>query len=132
MTNLSQRCLNDYKMDTMQMCEDKGWIGPTIEQIWMYFTEEVGELASSIRRNRNQFRDRKKSKIEAEMGDVFSYMFQLAYMLNIDLDQMWSNHKIKVLKKKYMSDSVPKLKNEWSSFRQHQTNNKYHKQHLSE
>jgi len=27
-----------------------------------------------------------------EMGDVFSYLFQLAYMLNIDLDDMWTRH----------------------------------------
>ena len=36
-----------------------------------------------------------------EMGDVFSYLFQLAHMLNVDLDKMWSEHKQKVKTKKY-------------------------------
>lgn len=37
-----------------------------------------------------------------EMGDVFSYLFQLAHMLNIDLDKMWSEHTIKMAHKKYI------------------------------
>ena len=36
-----------------------------------------------------------------EMGDVFSYLFQLAHMLNVDLDQMWKEHGFKVRQKKY-------------------------------
>jgi NTP pyrophosphatase (non-canonical NTP hydrolase) len=93
--------LNDFKYDIMDMCDKKGWLGPSIEHIWMYFTEEVGELAGSIRRHNNQFKDRKKYKLEAEMGDVFSYLFQLAFMLNINLDEMWENQRLKISKKKY-------------------------------
>jgi len=36
-----------------------------------------------------------------EMGDVFSYLFQLAHMLNVDLDQMWEEHRFKMNDKKY-------------------------------
>lgn len=107
--------LNDYKSETMKMCEQKGWMGPNLEQVWMYFTEEVGELASAIRRSRNEFRDRKRSKVESEMGDVFSYLFQLAYMLDVDLELMWAHHKAKVVKKKYLPDSHP---SEWIAFHQ--------------
>jgi NTP pyrophosphatase (non-canonical NTP hydrolase) len=38
-----------------------------------------------------------------EMGDVFSYLFQLAHMLNIDLDAMWEAHGRKMEYKKYIS-----------------------------
>jgi len=95
--------LNEYKHDTMRMISQKGWLGPSIENVWMYFTEEVGELAGSIRRHKNQFRDRKKYKLESELGDVFSYLFQLSYMLNIDLDQMWRHQKEKIQRKKYFA-----------------------------
>ena len=95
--------LNEYKHDTMSMVAKKGWLGPSIENVWMYFTEEVGELAGSIRRHKNQFRDRKRYKLESELGDVFSYLFQLSYMLNIDLDQMWKHQKEKIKRKKYYS-----------------------------
>jgi NTP pyrophosphatase (non-canonical NTP hydrolase) len=101
--------LNKYKVETMNLCKYKGWLGPSIEQVWMYFTEEVGELAGSIRRFNNQFRDRKKIKIESEMGDVFSYLFQLADMLNVDLDQMWIDHKNKLIKKRYYNSNTPRV-----------------------
>ena len=99
--------LNMYKIETINLCKYKGWLGPSIEQVWMYFTEEVGELAGSIRRHNNQFRDRKKIKIESELGDVFSYLFQIADMLHIDLDQMWANHKTKMIKKRYINNNTP-------------------------
>lgn len=90
----------------MSICNSRGWVGPNIEQVWMYFTEEVGELAGSIRRHKNQFRDKKKIKIESEMGDVFSYLFQLAHMLHIDLDEMWKQNKNKMMKKTYLPTNV--------------------------
>jgi NTP pyrophosphatase (non-canonical NTP hydrolase) len=39
--------------------------------------------------------------VTQEMGDVFSYLFQLAGMLNIDLDHMWTLHREKVQGKIY-------------------------------
>jgi hypothetical protein len=39
------------------------------------------------------------------MGDVFSYLFQLAHMLNIDLDDMWEKHKVKVQERRYAAAS---------------------------
>ena len=95
--------LNAYRDQTREMCYAKRWNHATIEQVWLYFTEEVGELAGSIRRGTNQFCDKKKTKIEDELGDVFSYLFQLAYMLNVDLDMMWHRNQIKAYKKTYLT-----------------------------
>jgi NTP pyrophosphatase (non-canonical NTP hydrolase) len=36
-----------------------------------------------------------------EMGDVFSYLFQIAHMLDVDLDKMWTEHGFKMKTKKY-------------------------------
>ena len=93
--------LNVYKHQTQKLCTDKGWNKSSVEQVWLLLSEEFGELASAIRRFSNQYRDRKKIKIEDEMGDVFSYMFQLAYMLDVDLERMWENNQIKAYKKRY-------------------------------
>lgn len=95
--------LNSYKEHTKNLCMHKGWNKSSIEQVWLFLSEEFGELASSIRRYSNQYRDKKKVKVEDEMGDVFSYLFQLAYMLDIDLDQMWENNQLKAYKKHYKS-----------------------------
>ena len=97
-----QNSLNSYKHMTQELCLYKGWEKAKIEQVWLFFTEEVGELAGSIRRGTNQYCDGKKTKIADEMGDVFSYLFQLSYMLNIDLDQMWEKNQIKAYAKKYI------------------------------
>lgn len=97
--------LNNYKHETMKIVNEKRWTGPSLEQVWMFFIEEIGELAGSIRRSKNLFRDRKIPKIESELGDVFSYLFQIAFMLNIDLDQMWQNHQEKMNKKRYITNS---------------------------
>ena len=93
--------LNSYKDLTRDMCYNKGWHKSNIEQVWLLLTEEIGELAGSIRRATNQFYDGKLTKIEDELGDVFSYLFQLAYMLNVDLDAMWHKNQIKAYSKQY-------------------------------
>lgn len=93
--------LNNFKQVTQQLCIQKGWHKASIEQVWLYLIEEIGELAGSIRRSKNQYRDERKVKIEDEMGDVFSYLFQLSSMLDIDLDEMWKKNQTKALKKIY-------------------------------
>lgn len=93
--------LNEFKKITHDLCVKKGWHKASIEQVWLYLTEEIGELAGSIRRSKNQFKDEKRIKLEDEMGDVFSYLFQLAGMLDIDLDEMWKKNQVKAMKKNY-------------------------------
>ena len=82
--------------------------------VWLLFTEEVGELASAIRQYLRHYRKTglKKDRgtdITTEMGDVFSYLFQLAYMLNIDLDEMWEKHRRKVQERQYLENKSEQL-----------------------
>ena len=95
--------LNSYRDMTREMCRFKGWDRASIEQVWLFFIEEVGELASAIRRGKRQYCDNKRVKIEDEMGDVFSYLFQIAAMANIDLDAMWHRNQIKAYNKTYLT-----------------------------
>ena len=41
--------LNMYKYSVMSMCKYKGWDSCSIEKVWLLLTEEIGELAGSIR-----------------------------------------------------------------------------------
>ena len=85
--------LSDYfKKETMDICRKKGWVNVSIEYLWMFLIEEVGELASAIRRHKKQFPDRKKINIEGEIMDVLSYLFQIADIFEIDLDIAWKKH----------------------------------------
>jgi len=100
--------LNYYKEETEKVCKMKGWDRAEINTVWLLLSEEFGELASAIRQSKKTFKktNMKKDKgvdIMMEMGDVFSYLFQLAHMLNIDLDKMWDEHGKKMAHKKYIS-----------------------------
>lgn len=97
--------MNIYKEETKVLCETKGWDKVPVDTVWLLFTEEVGELASAIRQNQKHFvkKSRKGQDVVVEMGDVFSYLFQLAHMLNVDLDDMWNIHKEKMLKRNYFT-----------------------------
>jgi NTP pyrophosphatase (non-canonical NTP hydrolase) len=98
--------LNEYKVMTHAVCKSKGWDRAPVSSVWLLLTEEIGELASAIRQYTRTYKKSglKKERgidIQMEMGDVFSYLFQLASMLNIDLDEMWAKHQEKVHFKKY-------------------------------
>ena len=101
--------LNDYKESTMLMCKQKGWDKVNIPTVWLLFTEEIGELASAIRQYTRTFKKRALKKergidVQSEMGDVFSYLFQLASMLDVDLNEMWINHQMKAIEKNYSAN----------------------------
>jgi len=103
--------MNKYRDETAAMCKSKGWDKVPISAVWMLYTEENGELASAIRQTQRIFRKTglKKDRgtdIQMEMGDVFSYLFQLAHMLNVDLDEMWELHKQKIQTKHYPKNNV--------------------------
>jgi NTP pyrophosphatase (non-canonical NTP hydrolase) len=72
----------------------------------MLLNEEMGELASSIRQSQRIYKKTglkqdRGTDVAMEMGDVFSYLFQLAHMLNVDLDEMWELHRQKIKTKVY-------------------------------
>jgi len=98
--------MNRFRDETAAMCKVKGWDKAPVSIVWMLLNEEMGELASSIRQNQRIYKKTglKKDRgtdITMEMGDVFSYLFQLAHMLNVDMDTMWELHKQKVQTKVY-------------------------------
>jgi NTP pyrophosphatase (non-canonical NTP hydrolase) len=98
--------LNAYRDTTKEMCAHKGWDRAPVNTVWLLLTEEIGELASAIRQYTKVYRKMNLQKergtdVQMEMGDVFSYLFQLASMLNVDLDDMWIKHQTKFLDKNY-------------------------------
>lgn len=98
--------LNIYKDEVKQLCKTKGWDRAGVDTVWLLLSEEFGELASAIRQYKRMFKKTglKKDRgtdVMMEMGDVFSYLFQLAHMLNVDLDEMWALHNKKMITKNY-------------------------------
>jgi len=103
--------MNQYRDETAALCQQKGWDKAPVSIVWMLLNEEMGELASSIRQahriyKKSGLKKDRGTDIVMEMGDVFSYLFQLAHMLNIDMDQMWELHRQKVQTKFYKENNV--------------------------
>jgi NTP pyrophosphatase (non-canonical NTP hydrolase) len=103
--------LNDYKDMTRDVCKTKGWDKVPVNTVWLLLTEEIGELASAIRQQTKVYKKTglKKDKgidVQMEMGDVFSYLFQLAHLLDVDLDEMWKKHQYKVHYRNYNHSSI--------------------------
>jgi NTP pyrophosphatase (non-canonical NTP hydrolase) len=96
--------MNNIRDENIMICKQRGWDRVPIHKVWLLFTEEIGELASAIRQSQGIYKKSGSTQSVAnEMGDVFSYLFQLAYMLNVDLDRMWEVHKQKMVTKMYTS-----------------------------
>lgn len=93
------------------MCNRKGWNTTSVNTVWLLLTEEFGELASAIRQYQKVYKKSGLRKdrgidVKMEMGDVFSYLFQLAGMLDIDMDDMWERHQKKIVHRKYNNNDV--------------------------
>lgn len=98
--------LNSYRDETTELCIRKGWDKSNIYLVWLLLMEEVGELASAIRHHTKHFRKTNIKKgngidVVMEMGDVFNYLFQIAGMLNIDMEDMWEKQMQKANNKMY-------------------------------
>ncbi len=97
--------MNTLMDENIQICRQRGWDKVPIHKVWLLFTEEIGELASAIRQRQGFYRKMgsRQPDVANELGDVFSYLFQIAYMLDVDLDRMWEVHKQKMATKMYTS-----------------------------
>lgn len=71
-----------------ELCEARGWDKNSPLEIFLLFTEEVGELAKAIRYQQDiQKESGKDQDLAGEFADVFSYLLDLANHFDIDLEQ---------------------------------------------
>jgi len=80
--------LKDIQMYINKMIEERGFKEETAEDVMLLLTEEVGELAKEIRKNRKFKLDVEKSSqpdVSGEIADVFMYILSMCRVMNIDL-----------------------------------------------
>lgn len=81
--------LSQYQNFMKELCKEKWWDSNNISEIFLLFTEEVGELAKAIRYQNNLHVEEHKKKsidLEWEFADVFSYLLDLANNLGVNLE----------------------------------------------
>ena len=87
--------LADLQAYIKALCAERGWDTNNHLEIFLLFTEEIGELAKGIRTYSDLYQEEGKQKqkavakkeLEGEFADVLSYLLDLANYFDIDLEQ---------------------------------------------
>jgi NTP pyrophosphatase (non-canonical NTP hydrolase) len=79
-------------------CKQQGWDQNSVTQVFLLFSEEVGELAKAIRQETGFKGEKKpdnKDNLVEEFADVLNYLMELANRFDIDLtDAYFQKHRI--------------------------------------
>jgi NTP pyrophosphatase (non-canonical NTP hydrolase) len=83
--------LPDFQEYIKRLCIERGWDKNQPLEIFLLFSEEVGELAKSIRNRLKLYHEEGKQLKEDELGheiaDIFSYLIDLANCFEIDMEK---------------------------------------------
>ena len=83
--------LSDLQDYIKQVADERGWNKNNYLEIFLLFSEEVGELAKAIRNKTGLYAEenikKKKTEIENEMADVLNYLLDLANYFDIDMEK---------------------------------------------
>lgn len=72
--------------------KSKGWDTKTISEVFLLFTEEIGELAKAIRKKTGLKKEENdQANLEEEFADVLNYLMELANRCDVDLEQAYRN-----------------------------------------
>ncbi len=91
MFQLSQNpTLKQLQEYVRQVVKERGWDKNNELELFLLFSEEVGELAKAIRDQRGLYTERggeSRSNLEEEFADVLAYLIDLANFFDVDLTE---------------------------------------------
>lgn len=101
--NTSLRDLQKYIND---MLEIRGFDRQTPQDIMLFLTEEMGELAKEIKKSEKYKIDLDKKEnseidVDGEIADVFIYILSMCRVMNIDLLEAFKNKEEKNCKREW-------------------------------
>ncbi len=81
--------LGDFQEYVKKVGEERGFGDTTIPELFMYLTEEVGEMAKAARQVTKMHIDSnsEKKELDHELADVFLYLVDIANHLDIDMEK---------------------------------------------
>lgn len=88
--------LKDLQKYVNEMKEIRGFSKETPQDVMLFLTEEIGELAKEVRKSRKYKMDVNKIQnmqldIEGEIADVFIYILSMCRVMDIDLLEAFKN-----------------------------------------
>jgi len=92
MSNLSLKqnpTLQDFQKYVREMVEERGFDKENVQQIFMLFLEECGEMAKAARKTAGMKTDSNSEQfhLDNEIADVFIYLLDICNYFDIDLEK---------------------------------------------
>jgi NTP pyrophosphatase (non-canonical NTP hydrolase) len=84
--------LVDLQKHLAKTCKERGWDKNSVEQVFLLFSEEIGELAKAIRKEtgfKGEQKPNDHANLREEFADVLNYLMELANRFNIDLTEVY-------------------------------------------
>lgn len=81
--------LQDFQEYVREMVEERGFNKESIQQIFMLFLEECGEMAKAARKTAGMKTDKNSEQfhIDQEIADVFIYLLDICNYYGVDLEK---------------------------------------------
>jgi NTP pyrophosphatase (non-canonical NTP hydrolase) len=81
--------LQDFQKYIKEMVEERGFDKENIQQIFMLFLEECGEMAKAARKTAGMKTDSNSEQfhLDNEIADVFIYLLDICNHFDIDLEK---------------------------------------------
>lgn len=103
--NKSKTTLEDLQKYTENMVNARGFQNETPQDIMLLMTEEVGELAKSVRKTTNIKmdinKDNDKYDLKGEVIDVFNYLLAMCRVFDIDLLEAFKEKELRNCKREW-------------------------------
>lgn len=90
--------LQQYQID---LCKERGWDESDPLEVFLLFSEEVGELAKAIRNKKGLYIEKGKEQkdtqleLEREFSDVLGYLLELANQFDVNLTDAFKEKEAK-------------------------------------
>lgn len=84
-----KKTIGELQQYIKKINKERGFEDTTVPELFMYMSEEVGEMAKAARQVTKMHTDSNSEKFELahEMADVLSYLLDLANRFDIDLEE---------------------------------------------
>ena len=101
--------IKDFQEYVKLLAKERGWDKNNPLEIFLLFSEEIGELAKAIRNKIKLYHEPGKkvapNELADEFADVFSYLLDLANQFDIDLEKSFRAKEEKNLKRIWVNKS---------------------------
>jgi NTP pyrophosphatase (non-canonical NTP hydrolase) len=85
--------LSDLQKHIYETGVERGWNKNNVTEIFLLFSEEVGELAKAIRNHIGLYAEtglqKRDNELEGEFADVLNYLLDLANVTGVDLEKAY-------------------------------------------